>query len=343
MPKEKRLITTAIKKASAWGTEIDVDAAGNGLLALNAGVPKLSMPMIEDESPTEFEQNLDQGDKDPVDFSLDFDFRYEGLENLLVAMVMGTAGTPTLVSTSLAYQHTFQLKNAIEGLFTTYATEKHDKIHVVPSFKPYKLTFTYDGGKLKLTVDGKGDNLIDDSSTITSLSSVTISDVHNRALSRQGVFRMNAQAGAGLASGDEVKVKNFTLEIERAPESGAHEGGSQTIIEALEEGKAMVKLTLEMNRMDDVNDVYFSDWTSENEKKADFTFTGALIEDTSYYTALFQFPRLKIEDVEYADENIIPAKIILRGLLADSAPTEMNVTKPVQIDVTNKRSTDYLA
>jgi hypothetical protein len=340
---EKRLNKSAWKKGAAWGTEIDTNGAGNQILPLNAGAIKQSIVMIPEESPVSaFESDLDVGDFDPVDFSLEFDARYEGL-GPIIAQVFGTAGAPSTPEGN-ARLHTLQLANKTAGLFGTYATEKHDKIHVVPSAKPYKLTFTMDGGKLKVTADFKGDKVIDDSAIVTSFASVTVPDKHNRALSRQLVFRMNSQGGAALAGGDEVKVKNFTLEIERMPESGAHEGGSQSIIEALEEGKVAVKLVLELNRMDDVNDAYFGDWGSENEKKADLIFTGLLITGSSFYFYKFQFPRLKIEDMDYPDENIIPATVTLRGLEADTAPSGMSgITKPAQLQIQNTRTTDMLA
>ena len=210
--------------------------------------------------------------------------------------------------------------------------------------KPYKVTFSVSGGLVKVTVDFKGDKLIDDSAIVTAMASVTTPDKHNRALFRQGVFRMNAQSGAALASGDIVKPKEFTLEIERVGMEDQYQAGSQQIIEPLETGKVQVKLTLPFNRMDDVNDAYFADWIAETEKKADIIFTGALIEDTYYYYYKFQFPRLKLEDVDYPDENIIPASIVLRGLEADTAPTGMTgITKPVQLDIMNKHTTDMLA
>lgn len=342
---EKRLNVSAWKKGVEWGTEIDPNAGGLGILPLNAGAIKQSITMIPEESPVSaFESDLDLGDYDPVDFSLEFDARYHGLGRI-IAQVFGTAGDPSTPEGN-ARLHTLQLANSIAGIFGTYATEKHDKYHVVPSAKPYKLTFTLDGGKLKLTVDLKGDKVIDDSAIVTTLASVTVPDSHNRVLAKQMAFRMNAQAGDALDDDDAVKVKNFTLEIERKPEGGAYNAGSQSIIEALEEGKVSVKLSLDLNRMDDTNDAYFGDWTSENEKKADLIFTGAKITGSSYYYFKFEFPRLKIEDVDYPDENIIPVKIVLRGLEADDGPTGMedpDIVKPVQLKIQNKLTTDMLA
>jgi hypothetical protein len=453
---EKRLNKSAWRNALVWGTEVDPDGADYGLLPLNAGALKLSVPPAEEESPVSaMQSDLDIVHNDPVDFSLEFDARYEGLGSI-IAQVFGTDGLfvvgdtnkyidfdeggaelnatltlgtytadalcaemktqldaegaltytvtyseatrkftiaasasftirwstgtnaandvsdmcgyndaandtgassyeadytrfhypkggPTQQAATSAYLHVLDLRAKSAGLFGTYATEKHDKIHVVPSAKPYKLTFTIDAGLLKVTADFKGNNVIDNSATVTSLSSVTPPDKHNRALFRQLVLRMNAQSGGALGSGDEFKVKTITIEMERTPESGAHESGSLTIIEALEEGKAMVKVTLEFNRMDDDNKVYFANWKAGAEKKMDVVFTGLVIESTYYRYFNFEFPRLAIEDVDYPDENIVPATMVLRGLEADSAPTGMTVTKPVRLSIMNTNTADLLS
>ncbi len=340
---EKRLNKTAWKKGATWGTEIDVDGAGNGILPLNAGVPKLTIPPVEEESAASaFQSDIDQGMFDPVDFSLEFDARYEGLGPIL-AQVFGTAGTPTQQGATAAYLHVLQMADTIAGLYGTYCTEKKDKFHVVKSVKPYKLTFSLGDGLVKLAIEMKGDEVIDNSTIITSLASLTTPDIHNRILCRQAVWRMNDQTGAALAGGDQIRPRDFTLEIER-PMEDQFECGRQAIIEPLENAKPMVKLTLNFNRYDDVNKLYFADWKAETEKKLDVVFTGALIESTYYYYFKFQFPRFKIEDVDYPDDMIIPATVVLRGLEADSAPTGMTgITKPVQLDIINRRTTDMLA
>lgn len=342
---EKRLNATAIAKGVTWGTEYNVNAAGYGILPLNPGAVKQTIELLEDETATgAYQDNLNLGNKGPVDFSLDFDHRYEGWENLLVAMVMGTAGDPATQGGTAAERHNFKVKNKLTDLFVTYATEKHDKIHVVPSAKVYKLTYTIDAGKLKLTVGFKGDNYKDDSAIITGMSNVTIPDTHREILGRHlSYLRINAQDGSSLGSGDTLLIKNFTLDIERMLEAGKFDQGSRTIREAKEEGKVRVTLTLDMHEMDDVNDLYLAQWVAGTEKKADLAFVGPLIEDSWHYTLLFEFPRLKIIDVDYPDENIIPATITMRGLRADTAPQGMTgINLPLQIGLINKRTTDYL-
>ena len=341
---EARLNKSAIKKGAAWDTEVDVNAAGNGIYLLNPGGPKLNVAMLEDEQATAFEKNLDVGNINPSDFSMDCDYRWDGLENMLLAMLMGTSPAPAQQGATTAYLHSLLLASSVAGVFGTYATEKDAKVHVVPSFKVMKAAYTFNNGLVKASFNVRGSRVIDNSAIITTMAAVTYpANAHHRAKAFQAVHRMNAQGGADFGAGDILKPKAFTLEIERTFDS-EHVGGSQVIVEPRENGKPKVKLTMEFPRMDTANAAWFAAWTAASEQKADITITGPLIASTFYYCKKFQFPRLVIEDVEYADSKIIPAKIALRALEADAAPTGMTgLTLPVYAEVINTRSTGLLA
>jgi len=344
---EKRLNKAAIIKGAEWGTEAQAGAIGCGILPLNAGVPKAAVQMIEDESYGAFESNLDIGNINPSDFGLDFDYRWDGLENILLAMLMGTAAAPVPQTSPTAILHALSLKDSAVGIFGTYAVEKGAKIHVVPSFKVLKGTFSLSSGLIKAAFNLHGDKLIDNSTIITAMTAVTYpANVHHRAKYSQAVFRMNAQGGDALAApGDVIKPKDFTLEIERKMDA-EHVASSQTIIEPLENDKPAVKLTMNFPRMDAVNAAYFAAWTAAiaTEKKADIVITGPIIASTFAYYLKFEMPRLIIEDVEYADSKIIPAKIVLRSVVADVHPTGMDdLTLPVYIGLMNTRTTNLLA
>jgi len=448
---EKRLNKAAVKKATAWGTAVDTDAAGMGFLPLNPGAPKAAVQMMEDESYGAFETNLDVGTINPSDFGLDFDYRWDGRENLLLAMLMGTAGLPGMyfivsaannkldfgeggsqievtlsngtytatalcaeikakldasvgaltytvthdattrkftisaggtfelkwfsgtskatdcstllgysdaaddtgaatytsdvagVGIALNYLHSLVLLNKTFGIFGTYATEKGAKIHTVPTFKVLKGSFSVNAGLIKSSFNLRGVKVVDDSALPAAFTSTTVDgNTHARAKFTQAVFRMNARTGDDFVDGDIVRPKSFALEIERKMDS-EHVAGVQTIVEPVENDKPSVKLTMEFPRMDTVNAAYFADWIAATEKKADLTITGPAVEGAYNYYLKFQFPRLIIEDVEYADSKIIPAKIVLRGVTADSAPSGMTGVLPISISLMNGRSADYLA
>jgi len=449
---EKRLNKAAVKKATDWGTAVNTDAAGMGFLPLNPGSPKAAVQMIEDEAASAFEGNLDVGLINASDFGLDFDYRWDGRENLLLAMLMGTAGLPgmyfivsnanhhvdfeeaaggeknavlangTWTSTALCadikaklealsngvltytvthdaatrkftiattanfklwwntgtnnaeaadtllgfaadlsgeitytssaaavglalnYLHSFVLLNTVFGIFGTYATEKGTKIHTVPTFKVLKGTFSLSGGLIKAAFNLRGIKVVDDSALPAAFTSTTIlGNTHARAKFTQAVFHLNAQTGNDFVDGDIVRPKSFTLEIERKMDS-EHVAGVQTIVEPVENDKPSIKLTMDFSRMDATNAAYFAAWIAAAEKKMDIVITGPAIEGAFNYYLKFQFPRLIIEDVEYADSKIIPAKIVLRALVPDSGPLGMtDVLVPVVCQIMNSRSADYLA
>lgn len=453
---EKRLNVSALAQGVAWDTEIDVNGAGKGLYVKNAGAPKPNVQMLDDDQPTAWDKNLDVGNVNPSDFPLDVDYRWDGLENLLLALFMGVAAAPeqhfkvttsnqkidfdeagetppeltatvaagsytgaalataiaaalnavatitltyscaydsatgkftisatgnftirwntgthktTDISTltgfadaaddsgddsytsdivgtggSTVYLHSLTLAERAAGLFGSYATEKHSKVHVVPSLKVMKASFGLDSGLIKASFGVRGSQVIDDSAVVTAMSSVTIpTNAHLRAKFSQAVFRLNGQSGDALASGDVVVAKSFGFDGERKFDA-EHGSGSRVIIEPLENGRPSFKLVLDFSRMDDVNAAYFADWIAGAEKKADITITGPAIEGALTYQLIFEFPRLIIEDVEYADAGIIPAKVTLRAAEADSVPTGMTgLTKPFRAYLRNTRATAYLA
>lgn len=342
---EKRLNKAAIIKGTTWGTEVQTNVALAGVTPLNQGAPMLSLPSIEIiETCNANETDIDFANISPSDFSLDFNYNYAGTENKLLALLMGTAGAPSTPE-GTARLHTLVMNDSASGLFGTYAVEKGAKIHVVPSFKVMKATFGLNGGLIKVTYDLRGSRVTDASSTITAFSSVTYPGIHNttRAKYHQAVFRMNAQSGADFGAGEVINPSSFTIEIERKFDS-EHASGSASIIEPRETGKPTVKVTMEFARMDTTNDDYFLHWTAQTEKKMDLTLTGPVASGSTTYTLKFQFPRLIIESVEYADAGIIPCKVVLRAVVADSNPTGMTgLTKPVTILLTNIHTADLLA
>ncbi len=340
---EKRLNNAAIIKGATWGTAAQCGAVGCGIMPLNHGAFKLAYPAIEiDEVTNANETGIDFANVGAIDFTLNFNYRWDGLENILLANLMGTAGAPSGASTDKT--HTIVMKDSASGLFVTYACDKNDKVHVVPSAKVTKATFGVNNGLITAAFGLRGNNVTDADGVVTSLTSVTYpSNIHKLAKFHQAVFRLNAQGGSDFGAGDVVSPKSFQLEIDRKFDS-EHGAGSAYIIEPRENGKPTVKLTMEFPRMDTANEAWFANWTAGTELKGDITITGPIIVSAATYVLKFQMPRLIIEDVEFPDGGLIPTKAVFRAVVADSAPTGMTgLTKPVTITLVNLRSTDLLA
>ena len=342
---EKRLNKAAIKKATVWGTVVaGLDGAGNGILPLNPGSPKRNVQMIEDEAASAFEVNLDVGNYAVSDFSLDFDYRWDGLENILLGLLMGVDTAPQAQGGTAAYLHTVTLANSAVGLFASYATEKGAQVHTIPTMKVLKAAFSTSGGLLKAVFGVRGSEITDATAT---LGSTTVpANSHIRAKFQQAVFRMNdytlAGGGTTLGSGHVIKPKAFSLEIERKMDA-EHVSGQQVVLEPVENDKPSVKLTMEFPRMDATNAAYFAAWTAATDKKADIIVTGPTCAGAYPYVLNIQLPHLIIEDVEYADSKIIPAKVVLRGAMADVAQTGLTGLLPIGLFVTNLRTTSFVA
>ncbi len=255
-----------------------------------------------------------------------------------------TYASDTACTGSGAYQHTLTMDDETDGVFGTYAVEKGTKIHLVPSCKPIKFSLSVDNGMIKASVGMRGTKVIDNSSVMTSVASVTYptatSDA-NRVKYYQGVFWINSQSGDALDSGDAVKPKAFTLELDR-PMDSEHGASSATIQEPKGNGKPKVKLNQEFSRLETANESFFADWTAGNEYKESIVFTGATIVGTHTYKITFYLPKLQIEDDEIADANVLAPKVSMRSVVASSAPTGMTVTKPLTCIIVNTRSTSLL-
>jgi len=145
---------------------------------------------------------------------------YEGLEPLL-GHFFCLAGAPTTLDTS-AKQHTFKLKDQMDGFFQTVAYEiiKDLKVNEFDFVKWNKLTLRVSPGRATIEMEGIGFSFSDASAinTTTTIDTVTMTANREAAQFRQLLVRTNAQGGAGLGAGDALHVSGFEITIERGLE-----------------------------------------------------------------------------------------------------------------------------
>lgn len=343
---DPRLLAAGAAKASEWGTAVAL-GANMGILIENDGGLSRSQPYVPDKAiDTPFVKEGDLGPIDPVDFSPAFTMRYDpGKLGTLIALLFGTAGAPTLVSTTLAYKHVLQWKDSIDGLFTTFAIEKPGKIYEVASAKSYALALSIADGLLKGSISLRGNTLIDDSAvnTATQMDALTYVDRENRVKFIQGSVKMNDESGGDVATEDALQISGLSLNFGRTLDS-EHKAGEAKIIEPLETDTPVITIELSFPRMDSVNAPFFGKFTAETEQKMLIKFTGALIEETYYYDLAFYFPRLRVLNVgnPVAIGSVVPSSITLQAEEAASNPTGMDYARPY-VEIINKQTTDYLA
>ena len=181
--------------------------------------------------------------------------------------------------------------------------------------------------------------------TISTLDSATVDDEGNRVLFRHGVFRLNAQAGAALSSGDVIQPSSFSLQFSRPQSQDYMAGGNDRIAEPLADGFPEPTLSLEFPTY--VDDTWISAFIGATEFKMDMTFTGLNIADSYDYQLLIEIPRLVPKapirpSVDGASK--FTGGIEFNLMKAASAPSGMSgLTNPFRISVINQRATTALA
>jgi hypothetical protein len=164
-------------------------------------------------------------------------------------------------------------------------------------------------------------------------------------MNKDTTVEINDESGAALVDSDRIYPSSIELAFSR-PVEGDHLPGSNYITEPTGNDFPEPILTLNFPRYNDANQTFFENWIADTRKKAEIYFKGALIEDPYYYEFKITMPNMKLVDPEaaIAGAGKIPSTLKFRLLGTDTAPTGMSgITKPFQLDVQNKRTTDPLA
>ena len=339
---EKRLMAAGMRKGAAWGTALALGATYGCLLESDGGLKRTAPYLGAMEADSPFVLEGDLGPVDPVNFSPAFTMRYDpGSIGVALALFFGTAGTPSLIG-GATYAHTLQWADEAYGNFLTFGVERAGKIFEVPSAKPVSFDLTVDGGLMKGSLGFIGDLVKDNSSvnTLTQMDAITYADRGNRIKFTEASVYLNNQSGGSVTSETALEVSDISFHFER-PHDSLHKAGSVSIIEPAENGHPIITAELNFPRMNATNAAYFTtDFVGEVEKKMAITFAGAALATDSYRLKLF-IPRLRVIEVDYPWDPVIPARIKLQAEEASANPTGMDYKRPYLI-LQNVRSTDYL-
>lgn len=289
------------KKGTTWNTAV-IPAAADGVEVISI-VPAGGLDLIEDMQITGrvTQREASAGLKN-VTVTMRTALRYEGNERD-VALMMGTAGVPTTVDTS-GRTHAFKIKDSLDGIFATYAYEsiKDTKVEELSSVKWNKLKLSGKAGeRVELELTGFASNWTDASAsnTTTSIDSITITAAREYVLFHQGLLWINAQAGAGLATGDRVNIAGFELNVERGMDARFSTGGGQICDEPIENGFLKVSGSFDFAALDTAspegNAQFLAEQMAATVKKATLTFTSPNLAGaaTSYYAWKLWFPMLQ--------------------------------------------------
>lgn len=342
-PQKRFLAAGAIKAANGWGTATAMGDL-NGMLIKEDGGLKITRPyQPANEADAPFVLEGDLGNIEPVDFAIGFSMRYDPTAiGVLIAQLFGTA-SPEPTPVGYGYAHTLQWKDHNYGQFVTFAIERPRKIFEVASAKVYSLDLSIADGFLEGSLGLRGNTLINDSAVngFNQMDALTYRDKKNRIKFSQISVKMNAEVDGTLVEASALEVSDLSIHYER-PHDALHAAGSPSIIEPMENGPPIITVTLNFPRMNDDNDEYFALFNAETEQKLEVCATGVLISGDGYnYNFTQQFPRMRIIDIDYPFDDIVPGSIILQAEQAAAVPTGLVYKRPC-VYWRNKRSTNYL-
>jgi len=343
----------AIKKAAIWGTAVACGAT-DGIQFLTGQAKRSADVQVDESRGRAF--SID-GTAGPIkcETSYTFNLRYAGME-LLAAMLMGTAGVPTVQGATAAYLHLLKWNTDPYGLMITVAKSMIAYIEEIPTAKVTGLTISGEVGAkpLQVTLDVIGINreVASAVNTLALYANVTLpTDANaNPVMFSHLVFRMNDASAIALAPTDRINPSKFTLSLKRKMK-GDYTGQYRTagsnpqdlIDEASNDGFPELGLTLEFATHSSTT--YMAALGSDTRKKMDITATGALIATPYNYTHLWQYPHLQLKNVNPTDGNgriTEPLEFIIHG--AAAAPAGMTgITDPLWWSITSKRITNPLA
>jgi len=144
---------------------------------------------------------------------------------------------------------------------------------------------------------------------------------------------MNLHTAGALAAGDAVKAESIKLTFERTQDA-PHVYGQDFVDEPADHGHPTASLEVRYPRMNtpSANSLY-AGLRSATAFKADWIFTGPLINSTDAYKQTWQFPFLQLESWNALAEGANQVKPVATYALALAAtsPTGMAFVRPIRM------------
>jgi hypothetical protein len=268
--------------------------------------------------------------------------RYDDKQFIWEALAMGSPAAAA-ISTSASGQttswlHQFDLADAIDGLGLTAAVDKNLYVEELTSVKVVGFEVTQDtNGAMNQTfkvVANKPTN-ISSVNINSTLAGAFYPALQNRVLQQQGVFRMNLNAGGALGATDAQKVESLKFTFER-PQDVPHVYGQDSVDEPADNGWPTITVEATYPRMNTVSaNSLYAGLRSAVAFKADWIFSGPLINSTDQYQLKYQFPYLQMMDDGFvaatAGPNQVKPTVKFTARLAPTSPTGMAFVRPFRL------------
>lgn len=342
----------AFEQGSTWNTAVAV-GAGDGFKLLSESVVGGAIALPRESVGLQWGDVVDRGAEDHAG-AIRGNLYYGGNCGKLLSYFFGTSGSPTQTppSTGTSYLHAVTLEDALD-VFMTLCMGKRpgQKWWEYASAMVAELRLRGEGnGRVTFELSLIASTLDRDSSTntTTQTDAVTVAAIEGAVRFPEGLFRINAQGGSGLASPtDDIDIASFELVARRDLSRDFLADGTAVVAQPAEQGPCEVMLTVSTRSYD--AETWKAAWAAGTEYKWDLKFTGTGLDGGSgadpYY--LFQSPRAVVAEDPQASigsRNRITHTITFKSIKAASAPTGMSgITQPLAMSVMDKVSGAYLS
>lgn len=270
-----------------------------------------------------------------------------GYENAALAGMAQFFGTDTVNAETTGYLHSMIFNETRNGSFLTVGFQTNSAVAgsiVFPSAVTTRLQVTAESPpnyvRLNMSMLANEQKLDSSSNTYTTLNSATVANSQRIVIQPSDEFRINAQAGAALSSGDKVSITSIDMELVYDQGFIAEIKGSDGNGTPVAVGDPPFQGTITVRFKELADLTYFTAAQAGTEYKASLVIT----DDTSPYRATFYFPRLKIvEDPQYDLTTTATNEhsVTFKCLAAASNPTGM-VSKVPFVVIKNTESGAYI-
>lgn len=340
-----------IEQGSAWGTEVALGAADQ-IAPRAIDITRANKEFLPDTTlKGSVWGNSGQVGAKAVEGTLRIPLRYGNGCPKLAALIFGEVETPGGAN---PYTHPLNVQNYLTKFFTLawqdVANSGATVYMSVPSAIAEEATFSWNGstpGELALSFVGESLDRDAGTNGSTQMAALTLADSGTWILPTDGVLWLNAASGSTLVVGDVLKPTAIEIKIRRPLSRDFQVDGTGAIALPVAADVGEVTLTLEFPGLGATSsyasavDEFMDRFEALTELKASLTFT----KDANNIWA-WQFPRLQVVEmppVNLPDAGRYPHRVVMRALVAASAPTGMTgVTQPVKLTVTDTLSAAYL-
>lgn len=324
---------------NSWGVAASVT---KGMyFSSDGGIKHQPNIIVDDAFGQRFIKQSDVGNIQAPAPNLGARLRFDDYSYIWEGLAMGSPAAVTIATSAsgqvTSWRHVFDLAANIDGLGLTVAMDKQRYVEELTSAKVHGWDLENgEGGLMQQTYHLTGSKVTNISSTNinSTVAGATFPGLANRVLMRHGVLRMNLHSGGSLVATDAVKAESIKFTFNR-PQDAPFVYGQDFVDEPADNGFPTFQLEVTYPRMTTTSaNSLFAGLSNATNWKADWTFTGQMINSTDAYTLLYQFPLIQVTDFQtpVAGATQVKPKAVFNLRLADAAPTGMSgVTNPFRL------------